>query len=178
MRRRSHWLWIGLLPPACVAYQWLIHAMIVDASTTSVRLALSALNGVPHVAINIFLIWVFGRTLGGGREALITGFARRIHGTLPPYIESYTRRVTAAWCMLFAAQILLSAILFTWGSLGTWSLFVNVLSFPLVALMFVAEYLYRIVRFPDYPHVSIWKGIQMFVGHSRGSHSTEVRSQN
>ena len=175
MKRR--WLWVVLLPPACIAYQWLMHALIVDAETTSVRVTLALLNGVPHAAINIVLIWVFGRTLSAKREALVTGFARRVHGTLPTYIESYTRRVTVAWCMFFAAQIILSAILFTVGSLDTWSLFVNVLSFPLVILMFVAEYLYRIARFPNHTHVSIWKGIQMFVGHGRDPRPAEVRSQ-
>jgi uncharacterized membrane protein len=175
MKRR--WLWIVLLPPACIAYQWLMHALIVEAETTSTRVVLALLNGVPHAAINIVLIWVFGRTLMRGREALITGFARRIHGTLPAYIESYTRRVTAAWCVFFAAQIILSALLFAVAPLETWSLFVNVLSFPVVVLMFVAEYLYRVARFPDHPHVSIWKGVQMFVGRGRDPRPTEVRSQ-
>lgn len=176
MNRRG-WLWIALVPTACIAYQWLIHALILDAST-SVRVALCVLNGVPHAAINLLLIWVFGRTLTGGRESLITGFARRVHGSLPPYIESYTRRVTLAWCVFFAAQVAGSAFLFVAAPLDTWSLFVNVLSLPLIILMFVAEYLYRIARFPDYPHASIWKGIQMFADQGRGPRPTEARSQN
>lgn len=176
MPARSRWLWIALLAPACVAYPWLIHAFIVDVETISVRVALAVLNGIPHAAFNIFLLWVFARTLKPGREALVTGFARRIHGSLTVPIESYTRRVTLAWCVFFALQVLLSAILFAAGSLETWSFFVNVLGFPLVVLMFGAEYLYRIVRFPDHPHVSIWKGIQLFVGQDRDPRPTEVRS--
>jgi len=178
MRGRAGWLWVALLPPACIAYSWLIHAAIVDAQTASARVALAALNGVPHALINIFLAWIFGRTLRAGRESLITGFARRVHGTLPAFMESYTRRVTLAWCLFFVAQVLVSAILFGAGSLDSWSLFVNVLGFPLIILMFVAEYLYRIVRFPRYPHVTIWKGVQMFLGRERDSRSTEIRSQN
>ena len=100
------WLWFGLVPAACIAYQWFLHAAIVDAQTTSVRIVLGLLNGVPHAAINILL------------------------------------------------------------------------SAPSIALMFVAEYLYRIVRFPDHARVSIWKGIQLFVGHARGPRGTEARSQN
>jgi uncharacterized membrane protein len=177
MNRRG-WMWVAFVPAACIAYQWLVHALIVDASTTSVRLALSVLNGVPHAAINILLLGVFGRTLVRSREPLITGFARRVHGSLLPYIESYTRRVTVAWCVFFAAQAVASAILFASASLDTWSLFVNVLSFPLVVLMFIAEYLYRIARFPDHPHVSVWKGIQMFAEQGRDARPTEARSQN
>jgi uncharacterized membrane protein len=178
MPGRAGWLWIALLPPACIAYQWLVHAAIVDAETTSTRAALAALNGVPHAAINIFLAWVFGRTLVRGREALITGFARRVHGTIPAYIESYTHRVTGAWCVFFVAQVLVSAILLAVGSLASWSLFVNVLGAPLVVVMFGGEYLYRIARFPNYPHVPIWKGVQMFLGHRRSARPTQAPSQN
>lgn len=177
MKRRS-WLWWGLVPAACITYPWLLHAAIVDAQTTSMRTALGLLNGLPHAVINILLLGLFGRTLASGREALITGFARRVHGTLAPDIERYTRQVTLAWCVFFAAQVLVSAILFATASLETWSVFVNLLSGPLIVLMFVGEYLYRIVRFPDHAHVSIWKGIQMFVGHARGPRGTEARSQN
>ena len=134
-----------------------------------------------NAVINVLLIGVFGRTLAAGREALTTGFARRVHGTLPADIERYTRRVTLAWCVFFAMQVLVSAILFAAAPLETWSVFVNLLSGPLIVLMFAGEYLYRIVRFPDHAHVSIWKGIQMFVGHGHarpGPRGTEARSQN
>ena len=177
MNRRG-WVWIALIPAACIAYQWLIHALIVDASTTSARVALSVLNGVPHAAINLLLLWVFGRTLARGREPLVTQFARRVHGSLPPYIEAYTRRVTLAWCLFFAAQVAVSAMLFAAAPLDAWSLFVNVFSFPLIVLMFGAEYLYRLARFPDFPHASIWKGVQMFADQDRATRPTEARSQN
>jgi hypothetical protein len=35
-------------------------------------------------------------------------------------------------------------------------------SLPLVALMFVCEYVYRVIRYPAYKHASILKGMQMF----------------
>ena len=178
MLRRAGWLWIALLGPACIAYQGLVHALIIDAQTTSLRVTLALLNGIPHAAINATLLWMFGRTLTAGREPLITGFARRVHGTLPPHIERYTRQVTLAWCVFFAAQIAVSAILLAVDSLDHWSLFVNVLSLPLIAVLFVGEYLYRIARFRDFPHASLWKGIQAFARHARSSGPTEPRSQN
>ena len=150
-----------------MAYQALVHVLIVEAQTPVSRTALAALNGVPHAAINVLLLWVFGRTLVNAREPLITSFARRMHGSLPAHVEAYTRRVTAAWCVFFAAQIALSAILFTASPLEVWSFFVNVLAFPLVGVMFVAEYLYRIARFPEDDHVSIWKGVEAYLRHTR-----------
>src|SRR5690348_14537729 len=145
MRVRG-WLWLATVSAACLLYQWGVHAIIVHAGSLSTRAALAAVNGVTHAGINLLLLWVFGRTLLRGREPLVTQFARRVHGTIPADIEAYTRRVTAAWCMFFAAQVLLSALLLATASLDAWSLFINVLSFPLVALMFVGEYLYRTVR--------------------------------
>ena len=178
MRSRRGWPWVVLIGAGCIAYQWIIHALISSEPTASIRVALSIVNGVPHAAINLFLLYFFGRTLKSDREALITGFARRAHGTLPPYTESYTRQVTMAWCVFFAAQVLLSAILFFIAPVDTWSLFVNVLSFPLIVLMFIAEYLFRITRFPDYPHVSIWQGVQAFIGRADVAESNDTPSRN
>jgi uncharacterized membrane protein len=126
------------------------------------QLGLPAMAALTHAGINLFMLWVFGRTLRFGREPLITGFARRVHGTLPSYIEAYTRRVTLMWCVFFALQIVVSAVLFAFATLDVWSFFVNMLSLPLVVLMFVGEYAYRIVRYRRYEHASILKGIQMF----------------
>ena len=206
MQRRPGWLWIALVLPGCVAYQWLVHAVIVDGHSPWLRVALgllpllafsywvvryarnklfwmilaiaagaalflieqqdrsglAAAYGISHAAINLILLWFFARTLMHGREPLITVFARRVHGILPPRMEGYTRGVTLAWCVFFAAQVLISAVLFMTVSLDTWSLFVNVLSLPLIVLMFGAEYLYRVMRYRHYPHASIWKGIQAF----------------
>lgn len=140
-----------------------------------IQLGLAAAYGIPHTAIYLSLLWLFGRTLVRGREPLITSFARRIHGSLPPAMEAYTRQVTLAWCVFFIAQPVISAVLFTWAALDSWSLFVNVLNLPLVALMFAIEYLYRLARHRDFPHASIMKGVQMFTEHSSLSNSSEVR---
>jgi uncharacterized membrane protein len=126
------------------------------------QLGLPAMTALTHGGINLFMLWVFGRTLRHHREPLITGFARRVHGTLPPYIEAYTRRVTLMWCVFFVCQVVVSSTLFVFATLDVWSLFVNMSSLPLVALMFVCEYVYRVIRYPAYKHASILKGMQMF----------------
>jgi uncharacterized membrane protein len=129
-------------------------------------LGVAAANAITHAAINLLLACVFGRTLLGSEEPLVTRFARRVHGTLPVYMEAYTRRVTAAWCAFFVAQIVISGILLVSAPLQVWSFFVNVLSLPLVALFFIAEYLYRVTRYRDYPHSSIIESIQVFAEHA------------
>jgi uncharacterized membrane protein len=124
--------------------------------------ALDAVYGAPHALIHLALLLMFAATLAPGREALCTGLARRAHGTLPPEIAGYTRRVTWAWCIYFAVMLALSLVLFVFASRSVWSLFTNVLTFPLLGLMFVAEYVYRRLRYPHFRHASILKGIELF----------------
>ena len=63
---------------------------------------------------------------------------------LPRGVAVYTRRVTQAWSLFFAGQLVTSAALLAFAPRPVWSLFVNVLDLPLVALMFVAEYACRL----------------------------------
>ena len=122
----------------------------------------AAAYAIPHTAIYLSLLWLFGQTLRPGNEPLVTLFARRVHGTLPPAMAAYTRRLTFAWSVFFVLQLLVSALLFRFSSLSVWSLFINVLNFPLLALMFVGEYGYRIVRHPAFLQASLFDGIRAF----------------
>lgn len=120
---------------------------------------------LPHAGAYLFMLWLFARTLMPGREALITRLARCIHGTLPAEIERYTRHVTTAWCVFFAGMALSSVLLFSLAPLAVWSVFANLLNVPLVAAMFLAEYLYRILRYPNFSHASIRSSIRAFRKH-------------
>lgn len=139
------------------------------------RLGLAAVSGIPHAAAYLFLLWYFGRTLARGREPLISRFARSVHGALDPEMARFTRNVTIAWCLFFAIQLITSALLFGFAPLSTWSLFINVLNVPLVALMFVGQLVYRMIRYPDYPRVSLWQALQAFLKDTSHSKSAEVR---
>lgn len=183
---RTALLWLPLL---VLAYWALMHAgskllwlLVILAAGAGIyllqgqeQLSTAAVYGVPHGAAYLFLLWFFGRTLRRGREPLITRFARRVHGTLPPYMEAYTRGVTIAWCVFFGAQLAASALLFAFASIDAWSLFINILNFPLLALMFAAEYLYRVTRYRNYPHASIAKMMQVFAKDSSLSNSAKAR---
>jgi uncharacterized membrane protein len=119
--------------------------------------------GLPHAAAYLFFLWLFGRTLAAGRDPLITAVARRVHGTLKPEIEAYTRNVTLAWCLFCCAQLAASVLLFAFAPVDAWLLFVGLLNFPLLAFMFLGEYCYRLVRYPDHPRTSMVRSGRAFV---------------
>jgi uncharacterized membrane protein len=55
-----------------------------------------------------------------------------------------------------------SLLLFAFAPLPAWSLFVNVLSLPLIVAMFVAEYIYRVLRYRQFSHVSLLTAVRAF----------------
>jgi uncharacterized membrane protein len=131
--------------------------------------------GLPHAAINLTLLGFFGRTLLRGREPLITRLARRLHGSLVPDIEVYTRNVTIAWCVFFAAQVLTSILLFQFTAVSIWLMFISFFTFPMLTFMFVGEYIYRGLRHRNHPRVSILKTIQVFTQDVATAKSADVR---
>ncbi len=153
IRARDKRLWSFILVAAGLA----IYALEQHAGW-----GLAAAYGSPHAVIYLSLLWLFGRTLWYGNEPLVTRLARRVHGTLPPKLAAYTRRVTIAWCVFFTAQMAGSALLFAFAPLEIWSLFINVLNVPLLVLMFSGEYGYRLIRHRDFPPASFFDGIQAF----------------
>lgn len=166
MRSKHKPLWLAALLAA---------GMFVYLVEHEEQLGLAAVSGIPHAAAYLFLLWYFGRTLARGKEPLISRFARSVHGALDPEMARFTRKMTIAWCLFFAAQLIASALLFGFAPLSTWSLFINVLNLPLVALMFVGQLAYRVIRFPNYPRVSLWQAIQVFIKDTSPSKSAEVR---
>jgi uncharacterized membrane protein len=126
------------------------------------HIGLVAVNAISHASFNLFLLWFFARTLRDGSEPLITQISRRINGGLDPAIVNYTRRVTIAWCVFFAVQVVVSALLYLFAPLAAWSTFVNVLNLPLLILMFACEYAYRIRHYPNHAHASILKVIEVY----------------
>jgi uncharacterized membrane protein len=95
------------------------------------------------VGLMLFLLAGFGRTLRAGCKPLCVRFAEMMHGPLTPAHAAYARQVTLAWTLFFAAMATVSSLLFFLAPLAVWSAFVNFLTLPLVALMFVAEFLVR-----------------------------------
>jgi len=115
-----------------------------------------------HVGILGFLGWLFGGTLRAHREPLVAGFARRIHGPLPPAMARYARQVTVAWTAFFVAMATTSVLLFAFAPLAAWSWFANLLTWPLVAVVFVGEYAVRRWRLPQFEHATLLEGARAF----------------
>ena len=120
---------------------------------------------VQHVTINLVLAAVFGRTLFGGREPLVTRFALMIHGELPAEVARYTRRVTVAWTALFLAIVAASCTLYLGGWLAAWSFLANFLNPLLLVAMFVLEYAVRHRVLPDWERVGVMGGVRAFSRH-------------
>ena len=166
-----------VLIPFIAAITWLLTVELGIRSALAITISLTLLGlatvkilgpphpaiifGMPHLATNSFLMWFFARTLKNHREPLVTMLARRVHGSLTPDIEIYTRHVTIAWSVFFALQIAVSICLFFFASMETWSTFINILGTPLIVLMFLCEYTYRVLRYRDH-HSSLFDGLKIF----------------
>lgn len=124
---------------------------------------------------NLLLAMLFGRTLFGGREPLVTTFARIAHNGLTPALARYTRKVTIAWTVFFLALFATATALYAAGFTAAWSLLANLLSPILMALMFVVEYGIRHVVLPDIERMGILGGMRAFTRHFRQAHPEAPR---
>ncbi len=109
---------------------------------------------------------MFGRSLVRGREPLCTHWATLVQGPLSTALARYTRQVTTAWTVFFALITAAQLILFLLAPLPVWSTFANFICLPLVAAMFIGEYLVRGQLLPDIEHASILDGVRAFLGHA------------
>src|SRR3954469_17951554 len=150
-------MWKALLVLSFLGFQVLAHFILRDS------LGAAAVSGLTHASVNLVLLWYFARTLRAGDEALVTRLARRVHGSLAPRLAVYTRRVTIAWATFFAAQVAVSILLLAFAPLELWSMYVNLLNVPLIAVMFAGELLYRRLRFPDHPRASIGSVLRAYI---------------
>jgi uncharacterized membrane protein len=126
-----------------------------------VSLGLATASALPHTLIYSTLLALFAATLRPGREALITTLARKMYGAISEQTARYTRHVTMAWCGFFMAQLAASLLLFLAAPFAVWSCFVNVLSLPLVGLMFAAEQACRPLFVDDPPSHSLADMLRM-----------------
>lgn len=124
---------------------------------------------LPSIALNLALAAAFGTTLRQGSTPLLV----RIEEVCSPHLLTpafarYLRQQTAAWTLLFIAMALASLLLILYAPYEWWSLFVNVLTWPLMGLMFIAEWLLRRVGFPHLPaHTPLAIVAMVFAYHRR-----------
>ena len=119
-------------------------------------------NWLQHAGMQLILFAMFGRTLLAGRQPLCTRFASMMHAPLSARQEHYTRQVTVAWTIFFAVMAFVSTLLYFLASLAAWSVFANMLTLPLVALMFVVEYGVRRRVLPEMRNAHILDAVRAF----------------
>ena len=145
-------LWWSL---ADARWRWLALTVIALSS-----LAASALHAdelvlfMPPIAINLGLALFFARTLGRGREPLISRFARIERGGLAPDLEVYTRCLTWIWVGFFLTMAAVSVVLAVAGPRIAWAWFTAVGNYLCIGMLVAGEYVYRRVRFSHYEHAS------------------------
>lgn len=129
---------------------------------------------VQHIATNLALATLFGRTLFGGGDALVTQLARAVHGKISERKVRYTRAVTVAWTAFFIGISLTSLLLFSFAPAHVWSVFANLLSTPLLALMFAGELVCRYTLLPPEERTGIVDSIRAYRLNMRQRQSTTL----
>lgn len=146
--------------PALVA----VVALLVAAALHAGELLrhITTLWFLQHAAGHALLAVVFGRTLLPGAEPLATRVARAVLPSMPPAVVRYSRGVTVAWTVYFVVMTVVSVALYFGGSALTWSTFATLVSGPLVALMFAAEFALRRCLVPASHRASIAQTVAGF----------------
>lgn len=151
---RARWLWLVLLGLVCV---------LVGSQIDFLRSNLVWLFFCQHAGMHALLGITFGRTLFDGHErALCSRIAGFAHGGLTPALARYTWRVTLTWTLYFWGMATLSVLLFAFAPLTVWSVLANLLTPPLIGLIFVLEYLVRRKVLPDDHHIGILDTIRAY----------------
>ena len=133
-----------------------------------------------HVGALLALAVLFGRSLSGSGEALITSMARTIYGgPLSERKQRYTRQVTVAWTVFFVVNAIVSTALFGLVPVRIWSLHAHLLMGPLVVLMFLLEYLVRLRMLPPQERPNLADVVRAYrqraAGRALSAADTELR---
>jgi len=178
----SPWNVVGVVTPMLAAIAigaWRGGQRVLGAiaALAIVALCTQALRGIAvappllylaqHVGIHLSLAIGFGSTLRTGRTPLITTMAARVHHTFTPARRAYTRRLTLAWTLYFVAMAVVSVLLFSFASFGTWALFANLLTPVTLVLMFGAEYGLRYRLHPEFERTTVADAIRSYMHHSK-----------
>jgi uncharacterized membrane protein len=156
------WLALCLVPIPML--RWTGTAAVLVLAVAILRYSpdgIVASSAIPHTIAYLSVLAVFGTSLLPGHKAIVTIFAEKSRGKLPPALFRYTRRVTWAWCVFCAAQLLVSLSLMLFAPAQMWSMFVNVFNWPLLAAMFCGEFAWRKWRHGSWPQERLTDAFRM-----------------
>ena len=156
-RKRQPWTW-----GACAVLLAVLALVVWRGGVVNAQ----RLYVLQHAALHVAMGWGFAMTLRGTEKPLITALAEVVHGRLgQPFsaeLARYTRAVTVLWVGYFVAMVAISLVLYAWAPWAAWSLFCTVLTPISVAVLFVAEHLWREWRHPEFPRVSMQAIVQAY----------------
>ena len=97
------------------------------------------------ILVNILLLFTFGSTLFYGNRSLIEMIAslKTPKEEQDLFFKNYCRHITVVWCIFFIFNGAIAAITAIWCSDKIWAFYTGFVSYFLIALMFLAEYVYR-----------------------------------
>ena len=97
------------------------------------------------ILVNILLLFTFGSTLFYGNRSLIEIIAslKTPKEEQDLFFKNYCRHITIVWCIFFIFNVAIAAITAIWCSDKIWAFYTGFVSYFLIALMFLAEYVYR-----------------------------------
>ena len=122
---------------------------------------ISILVLIPPILVPLALLTVFGQSLLKNRTPLVTEIGEISRGPLEPEMRLYTRRVTQMWVAVFILMIFSSLVVGFLGSRLAWSLATNILNYLLVAVIFIAEFYLRKIKFPDHAHPKFFEYLKI-----------------
>ena len=105
--------------------------------------AIQYLVYLPPILILLSLFMLFTQSLQAGQTPLITRYAMLLGDKLEEKHLRYNRLLTITWSMFFLLMAITSILLAVFFSRETWSLFTHLISYVLVASVFVIEFMYR-----------------------------------
>lgn len=99
------------------------------------------------ILVNIVMLFIFGSTLFTSRSLveMLASIKTPIEQQDQDF-KHYCKHVTIAWCYFFIFNGLMATITALWCSHKIWAFYTGFISYFLIALMFVVEYIYRNYR--------------------------------
>jgi uncharacterized membrane protein len=156
------WIALSFLPGRAVRWAGCVAVLAVTAAIWRLTPdGILASSAIPHAIAYLSVLTIFATSLLPGRKPIVTIFAEASRGELSPALDLYTRRVTWAWCLFCAGQLLTSLLLLLFAPAHVWSAFVNLCNLPLLIAMFSGEFAWRTWRHGAWPRERLTDGFRM-----------------
>ena len=149
--------------PALAAAAAIAVLVVLAWRWPQLRQNVPALYFFQHLGAHLALGVLFGRSLLGGAEPLVTRMARHLQdGKVSPRNARYTHRVTMLWTIFFFGSALVSTLLFWLTPITVWSAYANFLTAPLVVLVIGLEHLWRLHVLPKEERPSLASVLRVY----------------